>query len=111
MEAKSLASETLPGFVVMKEELRRMRDYMALSGQTLPLSMSDKRTFVVNTNSKLISSLYALQNRDAPLAQEMVKHLYDLSLLSQKELEPSQLSDFVARSNLVLEKLISGAVK
>jgi molecular chaperone HtpG len=107
VEAKSLASETLPGFVVMKEELRRMRDYMALSGQTLPLSMSDKRTFVVNTNSKLISSLYALQNRDAPLAQEMVKHLYDLSLLSQKELEPSQLSEFVARSSSVLEKLIS----
>jgi molecular chaperone HtpG len=106
VEAKSLTSDSLPGFVVLDESLRRMRDYMALSGQPLPPTITAKRTFVVNTNSNLISSLYTLQKKEPELASEMVRHLYDLSLLSQKELEPSNLSDFVARSNKVLEKLL-----
>lgn len=107
VEAKSLASDSIPAFIVLDEELRRMRDYMALSGQPLPPTLTNKRTFVINTNSKLISSLYSLRDKDPELAKEMVDHLYELSLLSQKELEPSALSHFVERSNRVLEKLAS----
>lgn len=104
VEAKSLASDTVPAFIVLDEELRRMRDYMALSGQSLP-NLTNKKTFVINTNSKLISSVYALRDKDPELAKDMVAHLYELSLLSQKELDPSNLSHFVERSNRVLEKL------
>lgn len=103
VEAKSLASDHTPAFIILDEELRRMRDYMALSGQQLPPNISDKRTFVVNTNNSLISKLYAIQDKDPELAKKMVHHLYDLSLLAQKELAPSALSDFVTRSNEVLE--------
>ncbi len=106
VEAKSLTSDTLPGFIVLDEELRRMRDYMALTGQNLPPSLTSKRTFVVNTNSKLISGLYTLKSKEPALAKEMVRHLYDLSLLSQKELAPAALSEYVTRSNQILEKLI-----
>lgn len=106
VEAKSLASNNLPAFIILDEELRRMRDYMALSGQTFPPSLTDKKTFVLNTNSKLISSIYGLKDKDPALAQEMVSHLYDLSLLSQKELEATALADFVSRSSRVLEKLM-----
>ena len=107
VEAKSLTSDTIPAFLVLNEDLRRMRDYMALSGQNFPLSMTDKKTFVVNTNSPLISGLYSLKNREPKLASDMVRHLYELSLLSQKELSAEQLSDFVKRSNEVLSGLIS----
>lgn len=107
VEAKSLANDSLPAFIVFDEEQRRMRDYMALSQQSLPLGLTDRRTFVVNTNNKLISSLSALHAKDPSLAKEMINHLYDLSLLSQKEFEPSTLADFVQRSTRVLEKLIS----
>lgn len=107
VEAKSLASDALPGFIMLDEELRRMRDYMALTGQSLPPMITDKKTFVVNTNSKLISSLYSLQNKEPELAKQMVRHIYDLSLLSQKELQPTVLADFVSRSNSVLEQLLS----
>ncbi len=106
VEAKSLTSDTLPSFIVLDEELRRMRDYMAMTGQNLPPSITSKRTFVVNTNSKLISGLYSMQNKEPALAKEMVRHLYDLSLLSQKELEPSALSEYVTRSSQILEKLV-----
>lgn len=108
VEAKSLASDTLPAFLMQDEELRRMREYLALSGQSLPPSLGEKRTFVVNTNSKLISSIYGLKNKDPELAKEMMTQVYELSLLSQKELEPEALSNFASRSSRLLEKLLDG---
>lgn len=105
VEAKSLASDTLPGFVLIEEEMRRMKEYFALSRQTVPSALFGKKTFVVNTNSKLVSALPKLNEKNPDLAKELVIQLYELSLLSQKELEPSQLSEFIERSSRVLEKL------
>jgi molecular chaperone HtpG len=108
VEAKSLASSSLPGFVVIKEEMRRMREFFALSQQDMPgLDMTNKKTFVVNTNNKVMSALPKLNEKDPELAKDLVLQLYELSLLSQKELEPSQLSTFIERSGRVLEKLLS----
>ena len=105
VEAKSLASDTLPGFVVLDESMRRMKETLALSQQPLPPNLAPKRTFVVNTNNKLIHTLYNLRDKDPELAKEMLLHLYDLSLLSQKELEPAHFTPFITRANQVLEKM------
>ncbi|MBS0606228.1 MAG: hypothetical protein JSR57_04695, partial [Verrucomicrobia bacterium] len=59
-----------------------------------------------NTNNKLVQSIFAMKEQNPELANEMVHHLYELSLLSQKELEPSAISQFVSRSNKVLEHLM-----
>lgn len=104
VEAKSLASDHLPGFILMDEEMRRMRDYFALSAD-MPLPPQTK-TFVVNTNSKLINSIYGLKDKDPDLAKNILQQVYELSLLSQKELDPAQLAQFIERSNANLEKLI-----
>ena len=105
VEAKSLHSDSLPALLVVDEEMRRMRETLILTQQQLPPSFAAKRTFVVNTNNKLVQSIYRLKEKDPALAQEMVHHLYELSLLSQRELEPASLSQFIARSNQILEKM------
>lgn len=108
VEAKSLASDSLPGFVVVKEEMRRMREFFALSQKDMAgLDMTSKKTFVVNTNSKLMTALPKLNEKDPDLAKDLVLQLYELSLLSQKELDPSELSTFIQRSGRVLEKLLA----
>jgi molecular chaperone HtpG len=105
VEAKSLSSDTVPAFIVLDESMRRMRETLALSQQSLPSTFAPKRTFVVNTNNKLINTIYSLRHKDPDLAKDVLLYLYDLSLLSQKELEPSQLSPFISRANEVLEKM------
>ena len=108
VEAKSLASDAIPGFVVIDEQQRRMRDYMmSISPKDAPQHMADitKKTFVVNTNNPLMEALRHLDNADAELAKELVREIYDLSLLSQREMDPKGLNDFIHRSNTVLEKL------
>jgi molecular chaperone HtpG len=105
VEAKSLVNDSVPAFFIVDEQLRRMRETLALSQQVLPPSITSKRTFVVNTNNKLIQAIYGLQEKDPALSGEMIHHLYDLSLLSQKELDAASLSEFVARSNRLMEKI------
>lgn len=107
VEAKSLHMDSVPALLVVDEEMRRLRESMALAQQALPPNFAAKRTFVVNTNNLLVQSIYRLKEKDPALAKEMVHHLYELSLLSQRELEPTALSQFVARSSKIIEKLIS----
>jgi molecular chaperone HtpG len=105
VEAKALTSHDLPAFVMMEEGQRRMRDYFAMTQSEMPAMDFGKKTLVVNTNNKLINATYKMEKKSPELAKEITNHLFDLSLLSQKELHPDKLNDFVARSSSVLEQL------
>lgn len=105
IEAKSLASSDLPAFIMVDEETRRMRDTLALSSRDLPPGMLNKKTFVVNTSSPLIHAV--TKHKDKEVAKEILLHLYQLAQLSQKELPPKELSNFIERSSKVLEKLLN----
>lgn len=108
VEARSLASESLPGFIVLDENQRRLRDYMLhmdpkdVSGK---MRLMGTRTFVVNTNNPLIGMLQKIDTLDPELARDMVKETYDLALLSQREMDPDSLNSFIALCNKVLEKV------
>lgn len=105
VQAKSLTSETLPGFVQIDEHSRRMRDYLAMTQKEMPQAILGKHTLVVNTNHPLIETLPKIQTTDEKLAKEVVEHIYEISLLSQAELHPDKLGTFVDRSNQILFSL------
>jgi len=107
IEAKSLSSENLPAFLVLDENQRRLRDYMALTQGKSPSSFQPKRTFVVNTSSRLVRILSKLQEKEPEAAKDLARGIYDLSLLSQRELEPSNLDRVVSEQTRILEKLAS----
>jgi molecular chaperone HtpG len=104
VKAESLASDTLPAFLISDEKMRRFCDAMAISGKELPSSLKTSHTLVVNTNNSLVSSLHRLT--DSSLANDVAHHLYDLSLLAQKELQPAALAAFVKRSAEIMDKLL-----
>lgn len=107
VEAKSLASASIPAFLMLKEEERRMRDSLAYQNREFMKQARSfiKPTFVINTNSKLINAIHAVEKTDPGLAQQMARGVYDLACLSQREMEPEGMSEFVARSTSVLEAL------
>jgi len=114
VEAKSLASDTLPGFIMIDENQRRMRDYlMSLDPKDAASKMKHltQRTFVVNTNNPLMNAIQQLSVSDEELAKDLVKQTYELSLLSQREMDPETLNEFIHRNNRVLEKLTLLATK
>lgn len=103
VEAKSLATEKLPAILVLDENQRRLRDYMSMTqGKN---TFSAKKTFVINTNSPLIQLIEKMQTKHPAIASEMAKSVYELSLLSQRELEPGDLEKVVTRQTQILEKI------
>jgi molecular chaperone HtpG len=112
VEAKSLASDHIPGFVLIEESQRRIRDYMQTmnpEGGQQHHSLV-KPVFVVNTNNRLITALPTLERTDPDLAKDVVQELYDLSLLSQREMSKEALSDFINRSHRILERFTSNGI-
>lgn len=104
VEAKSLHSDQLPSLLVLDENQRRLRDYMALT-QGKNNIFPAKKTFVVNTNNPLIQLIEKLQANRPEIAADLARSVYDMSLLSQRELEPGDLEKVVARQTQVLEKI------
>jgi molecular chaperone HtpG len=103
VEAKSLASDHLPGLVILDENERRFRDYMSLTqGQK---GIPTKKTFVVNTNNKLIQAISRLHQKQPEVAASIAKSVYDLSLLAQREIQPTDLEQIVLRQTDILEKM------
>lgn len=105
VEAKSLASNEIPALFVFDEQARRLRDFMMTHGDDKTPTLPSKRTFIVNTNNKIIQKAYALKNTHPELSQEMIKQTYDMALLGQKELDLKDLSKVIERNNQVIEKL------
>ncbi|MCB1181277.1 MAG: molecular chaperone HtpG [Chlamydiia bacterium] len=106
VEAKSLASDELPTFLMIKEQERRMREMFAHHGKgDMPNLV--KPTFVVNTNNRLIQSIFKMRDTHPELAKDMVRHVYDTARLAGKELNQKQLGDYLNRSTKILEALSS----
>ena len=113
VEAKSLAEDSLPGFILIDENQRRFREYLAATldpSQKNEFPM-DKRTFVVNTNSPLMTAIQKLDKKQPELATDMVKQVYELAKLSQREMDANDLNDFISRTSHILEKLAEKAAE
>lgn len=114
--AKSLKTDALPAIILMDEQQRRMRDYMVRMAKNDSefSSLGDfmqKKTFVINTNNQLVNTLEKLNQRNPELTKEVVKEMYDLALLSQRELSQEALHAFIQRSASVLEQLAAQAAR
>lgn len=108
VEAKSLASDAIPGVITVDEQQRRLQEYMAMvnpDDTTLQNRLPDGHTFVVNTNSPLLAAAIKLDEKAPELARELVQEVYELALLSQREMHPELLHAFVERTQRVLEEL------
>lgn len=105
--AKSLSNDSLPGFIMIDENQRRMRDYMLQMdpNDSMKASLFGKNTFVINTNNHLIQAIQKLNDKNPELAKDLVLQTYELSLLSQHEMRPNLLNEFILRSTRVLSTL------
>jgi len=103
IEAKSLSNNAIPSFIMIKEEERRLKNFMQF---TQNVDHPIKSTFIINTNNKIINNLYSLSNTKPKLAKHLAQEIYDKTLLSQKELDPNILSKYISRSINNLEELL-----
>ena len=88
--------------MTLSEESRRMQDMMKMYNMygMDPSMFGGQETLVLNANHPLVQFLG--KNQESEHAAVICEQLYDLAMLSHKQLSPDEMTKFVKRSNEIL---------
>jgi len=109
IKVESLKASRIPAMMLLSEQSRRMQEMSAMFGGMDVKSMfPNEETLIINKNSALISSLLSLSKKEEKKEDVAMicQHIYDLALIGNKQLDAESMSDFIERSNKILEKLV-----
>ncbi|MBF2027893.1 MAG: molecular chaperone HtpG [Oscillatoriales cyanobacterium C42_A2020_001] len=117
-EALKASDDAPPAVVLLPENLRRMREMMALMQQQ-SVEFPEEHILLVNTAHPLIQNLATIskgavvqtggQSPSQELADLICHHVYDLALMAQKGFDAEGMKAFIDRSNQVLTRLAERA--
>ena len=102
----SLKDETVSAMLIQSEESRRMAEMMKMynmAGMGLGNMGKADETLVLNANNKLVK--YVFENPEGEMTPTVCCQLYDLAVLSNRQLTAEELTRFVQRSNEILTKM------
>ena len=102
VKVEKLKNENVASMMTLSEESRRMQDMMKMYGMMGmdPSMFGNDVTLVLNANHSLVQ--YVLANGEGENTALFCKQLYDLALLSNKPLNPEQMTEFIKRSNEIM---------
>lgn len=112
VEMETLKTDKVAAMILLSEESRRMMEMMEAYANNQELKAmfagaSPDETLMLNRSSRLVESLLAMagqaeKKEDTAL---LCRQLYDLALMSHRSLSSDEMTAFLDRSNLLLEKL------
>lgn len=103
---ENLKAEEISGMIILPEESRRMQDMSKMYGMFGMDSamMPSNESLLLNKKNRLVK--YILDHKDDESTDMFCQQIYDLAMISHKQLEPEAMTKFIERSNKILEKLI-----
>ena len=102
VKVESLKNEKVSSMMTISEESRRMQEMMKMYNMygMDPSMFGGQETLILNANNKLVQ--YVLENQEAENTKVFCEQLYDLALISHRQLTPEEMTKFVARSNEIM---------
>ncbi|MFQ6866496.1 molecular chaperone HtpG [Blautia sp.] len=102
VRVENLKNESVSAMMVLSEESRRMQDMMKMYNMygMDPGMFGGQETLVLNANHPLVQ--YLASNQEGEHASVICEQLYDLAMISHKQLSPEEMTKFVQRSNEIL---------
>ena len=102
VKVEKLKHENVAAMVTLSEESRRMQEMMRMYNMygMDPSMFGTDVTLVLNANHPLVQ--YVLENKDGEHTQMFCQQLYDLAMLSNKPLNPEEMTAFINRSNEIM---------
>ena len=114
IKLEPLKAESVPGMILLSEYSRRMRDMSrAYGGAMGSMDMSsmfpNEETLVLNRNNRLIKSVAKLEGEGGKTEDVnlICRHVYDMAVMSNQQMEPAAMTGFLERSAQLLERLIN----
>lgn len=102
VKVEKLKHENVAAMVTLSEESRRMQEMMRMYNMCGmdPSMFGTDVTLVLNANHPLVQ--YVLENKDGEHTPMFCQQLYDLAMLSNKPLNPEEMTAFINRSNEIM---------
>ena len=106
IKVEKLKNASISSMITRSEQDRRMQDMMKMYnmyGMDPSMFGANGQTLVLNANNDLVK--YIVDHKDGENTPVFCEQLYDLALLSHAPLTPEQMTNFIARSNKIMELL------
>lgn len=108
-DVESLKTKEVPAIVLLSEQSRRMAEMSAMfGGMDMGAMFPQEETLVINKSNSLINKVVELNKSEdkKELVDLICSHVYDLAMISHKQLDAEAMSEFIKRSNEILLKVI-----
>ncbi|MDY6227812.1 MULTISPECIES: molecular chaperone HtpG [unclassified Clostridium] len=108
VKVESLKNSETPAIILVSEQSRRMSEMSKMfGGMDMPDMFKEERTLVVNNNNPIIKKLSSIDIEGKEEKVNLIcNYIFDLALLSNKELAPEEMDNFINRSNKLLNMVI-----
>ena len=102
VKVENLKNEKVAAMMTLSEESRRMQDMMKMYNMygMDPSMFGGQETLVLNAKHPLVQ--FVADNKGSDKTPVICEELYDLAMLSHKQLSPEEMTRFVQRSNEIL---------
>lgn len=108
VKVESLKNSETPAMILVSEQSRRMSEMSKMfGGIDMPDMFKEERTLVVNNNNPIIKKISSIDLEGKEEKVNLIcNYILDLALLSNKELSPEEMDNFINRSNKLLSMII-----
>jgi len=108
IKGESLKSSDIPGIMLLSEQSRRMQEMNKMfGGMNMGDMFKKEETLMLNLNNNLVKDLVNISEDESKKEESklLCEQVYDLARMSQEQLDGDSMAEFIARSNLILNKL------
>lgn len=103
IKVEALNSNDVSAILELSEQARRMQEMSAMYGMG-NMTMPTDETLVLNSSNNVVK-LLADYKDDKETSDIICKQIYDLAVMSNQPLSQQQMTEFINRSNKILELL------
>jgi molecular chaperone HtpG len=106
IKVQKLVSADVSAMIEESEQSRRMQEMSIMYGMA-NMAMPSDETLVLNTGNNVVKLLLDIKD-DSEKKEEtqlLCKQIYDLAMMSHKPLNNEAMTEFIARSNKIMEML------
>jgi molecular chaperone HtpG len=106
IKVQKLKTSDVSAMIEESEQARRMQEMSVMYGMS-NLAMPSDETLVLNTGSNIVKLLLDIKDDASKSAETelLCKQIYDLAMMSHKPLTNEAMTEFIARSNKIMEML------
>ena len=102
VKVEKLKNDSISSMMTLSEESRRMQEMMKMYGMDANMFGGDTQTtLILNANHPLVKYV-ADHKEDEETVPVICEQLYDLAMLAHKQLNPDEMTAFIARSNKIM---------